>query len=699
MFPLPIIQRRRQPSTQPPQTQQPQPSTQPPQTQQPQSSTQPQPQQPSTQPQPHRKTDSLKSQVSTFYCVGNERQWYEVNKWLETIYKTHHSSCLSKKKNQNNYAQNGCFNETIVTTSKTNVMTKRILVITGPPGIGKTTGTRNLCEKFGYFCCELNASDERTKKVIKSFIVENMYAKTFSKRIALILDEMDGANNSTEDNNVSSSVLNNNNNAMSNMIIDLIKKHHQTTDNSKEHSAASVESINPIIILANDHQNKMIKSLAAYRQYVMHVKMERLKPNELMYLMNNEPELEILCFKCKISTDEPKKRWIVDQANGDARALKNTLRFISFRESNNIASSSNVVNMKHDCEIDMFNMMSYLLKTEIPALSQQQQQQQRQMLKKTKLICADIYLSHDSSIAKLTSHENYPKYMQFCCERAELEKKHKNILQSNYEMMKRTALVAECFSHDEHLDHLFMRDCCVFANNGISSSSSSNNDYDTTDAAGSGNIISQMVNIGTIACSTYMLNGLSNMQSELYSDHMSIASRNRSQSTMLSSSTLMSDAIIFPTFFAYTKKYNERFRSNTFSAIDQKYNPLWVHAAVVQKDTNVVSQIVRDMITMSNIIHQRQGSSNEYILNLFRCWCESYKELSAAAASAASAMPDWLWISKTVRKVLTDESKDQIVISSTASILKQQNKKNRTPHPPPPTQPLTKKRKKATKEE
>uniref|UniRef100_A0A834RC26 Replication factor C subunit 1 n=1 Tax=Sarcoptes scabiei TaxID=52283 RepID=A0A834RC26_SARSC len=84
----------------------------------------------------------------------------------------------------------------------------RAALLSGPPGVGKTTSARLVCQELGYDSMELNASDTRSKKALQekiSDLLENTKLTNFFKvnndhsqsnkitaKHCLIMDEVDG---------------------------------------------------------------------------------------------------------------------------------------------------------------------------------------------------------------------------------------------------------------------------------------------------------------------------------------------------------------------------------------------------------------------------------------------------------------------------------------------------------------------------
>ncbi|SCU94754.1 LADA_0G10946g1_1 [Lachancea dasiensis] len=71
---------------------------------------------------------------------------------------------------------------------------KKILLINGPPGIGKTSVAHVVAKQAGYAAIEINASDERAGPNIKERIHNALFSNTIEERpVCLIADEVDGS--------------------------------------------------------------------------------------------------------------------------------------------------------------------------------------------------------------------------------------------------------------------------------------------------------------------------------------------------------------------------------------------------------------------------------------------------------------------------------------------------------------------------
>ena len=115
----------------------------------------------------------------------------------------------------------------------------RACLITGEPGIGKTSSVRLIAKLKNYHTYETNASDQRNKLSINKnagFMFDNktLFCGEIQNKNLIIMDEVDGMSGNEDRGGIAA-------------IIDIIKK-----------------TKTPIICIANDRQNPKLKTLANY---------------------------------------------------------------------------------------------------------------------------------------------------------------------------------------------------------------------------------------------------------------------------------------------------------------------------------------------------------------------------------------------------------------------------------------------------
>lgn len=116
--------------------------------------------------------------------LGPEKTHRQLLKWLlswsHAVFKTETQASVSN----NNEMYNDPFNRP----------QRRILLIHGPPGIGKTTVAHVIAKHAGYDILEINASDERSGPLVKDKIKSAVAThRVGGKPVCIIADEIEGA--------------------------------------------------------------------------------------------------------------------------------------------------------------------------------------------------------------------------------------------------------------------------------------------------------------------------------------------------------------------------------------------------------------------------------------------------------------------------------------------------------------------------
>lgn len=82
--------------------------------------------------------------------------------------------------------------QTWLSTWSVSMKTPHGALVTGPPGIGKTTTVHRLCESVGYRVVEFNASDARSASAIRTIFDDAAKSGFIGVRRCVVMDEVDG---------------------------------------------------------------------------------------------------------------------------------------------------------------------------------------------------------------------------------------------------------------------------------------------------------------------------------------------------------------------------------------------------------------------------------------------------------------------------------------------------------------------------
>ena len=181
--------------------------------------------------------------------------------------------------------------------NKNNLLFKKGIYVYGDPGSGKTTFVTNILKEMNYDIIKYDAGDIRNKSIIDNITKHNMSDKNIMslfnnkiKRIAIIMDEIDGMNNGDK--------------GGINTLIKLIRP-----KKTKKQKLEEV-SINPIICIGNYHIDKKIKELMKVCNVI------ELKTPNLTQISG--------MIKTLIPTIEDNfKNKIINYVQGDIRKLNN----------------------------------------------------------------------------------------------------------------------------------------------------------------------------------------------------------------------------------------------------------------------------------------------------------------------------------------------------------------------------------------
>uniref|UniRef100_A0A182VVU8 Replication factor C subunit 1 n=1 Tax=Anopheles minimus TaxID=112268 RepID=A0A182VVU8_9DIPT len=245
-------------------------------------------------------------------------------------------------------------------------------LLSGPPGVGKTTTATLVCKELGFDTVEFNASDTRSKRLLKEEVSELLNTKSLagyfggrsekvSSKHVLLMDEVDGMAGNEDRGGMQE-------------LIALIKESHI-----------------PVICMCNDRNHPKIRSLV---NYCFDLRFARPRVEQIKGAMMS------VCFKEQMKLSPGVLEEIIAGTGGDVRQTLNHLALYSAGKSSAASLSVDAAkkqanSAKKDIKIGPWDVIRKVFSAE----------DHKSMTLNDK---ADLFF-HDYNIAPLFVQENYLK--------------------------------------------------------------------------------------------------------------------------------------------------------------------------------------------------------------------------------------------------------------------------------------------------
>ncbi|TPX51105.1 hypothetical protein SeLEV6574_g00509 [Synchytrium endobioticum] len=191
---------------------------------------------------------------------------------------------------------------------------QKILLLSGPPGLGKTTLVHVIARHCGYRCVEINASDDRTSVVLQSkFLsaVESQSVMGDRRPNLVVIDEIDGASQTSSQDSTFMSFL------TSLAATETLQEDGKKGGRKRRSRLASLQR--PIICICNDLYAPVMRPL---RMVAYLVRLPTPPPKPIARRIGD------ICRWELIKIDARALNLMIEIADGDIRSCLHTLQFL-----------------------------------------------------------------------------------------------------------------------------------------------------------------------------------------------------------------------------------------------------------------------------------------------------------------------------------------------------------------------------------
>ncbi len=238
---------------------------------------------------------------------------------------------------------------------------QKIILLAGPPGLGKTTLAHIVARHCGYKVMEINASDERNGPALMSKVTNAMEMTSVigeNRPNCIIIDEIDGASGGSEGRSAISALVKlanakpahrasqNDDDGVDDAPQDIKKKRPSKKNTEKPLTR-------PIICICNDLYAPVLRPLRDVAKVFV------VRPPGAEKLVER---LRMIAKKEKLKTDKSTLRGLVERTECDIRSCLNTMQFIAKKKkSMKMSDISSVGAGQKDVSIGIFRLWKDLL--------------------------------------------------------------------------------------------------------------------------------------------------------------------------------------------------------------------------------------------------------------------------------------------------------------------------------------------------